>query len=73
MHIYAHGEREKGETKQKYKSMPVKITSSNECSVRRSRVMEPLCLRVTCKGFSSLSLYEEKSNECQRKSIPITE
>lgn len=51
--IYMHMEREReSETKQKYKSMQVKITSSNECSVRRARVMELLWLRVTCKGFS---------------------
>lgn len=35
MNIYAHGERErKSETKQKHKSMQVKTTGSNECSVK---------------------------------------
>lgn len=45
----------KSETKQKHKSMQVKTTGSNECSVK-VRVMElHLCLRVTRKGFCSRS------------------
>lgn len=67
MNEYMHMERErKSETKQKHKSMQVKTTGSNECSVKTIQSDGAAMLKSHAQNF-----YYKKSNECQRKTFQL--